>query len=382
MKGKIRTESVCPLCHVRFAPILHPVTKDVIDLMCLVHQTRPVRGVYVDGRAFTTRRGTVGYLYRDERRRLFDSPMAAYRMLESIRHDWDRDPVGFDPEKWSQAGRRRHSLADVWDAWYKEIQRTRARQTRAHAELFGRLHVLPALGTIDVREMTRSDMTGLDAALQDKGLSPQTRLTAMNIVYTVLHYAIDEKLMTTDQVPPRPKIKVSKKKCRTLTPAQQAIIRAEMPKGTRLIVEMFHRAGMRIGEVCGVWRTDILPDGRVHVQRALDYWGNEGPPKNGERYTDPIPEDLYERLMALPVIDGPLFRNAHGRPYVTPVLSKVFRKAANKCGFPDVTLNQSGRHSLATLVAREAKEASFDAARRRLGNTAEVAGKHYVMEEG
>jgi integrase len=73
-----------------------------------------------------------------------------------------------------------------------------------------------------------------------------------------------------------------------------------MPKRTRLLMAVLFETGMRPGEGCGLKKLDILPERKIHVQRTLDYWRNEGPPKNGlPRYCD-IPEELYKALMAIP----------------------------------------------------------------------------------
>jgi hypothetical protein len=47
---------------------------------------------------------------------------------------------------------------------------------------------------------------------------------------------------------------------------------------------------------------------------------------------------------------------------------------------PQVTLYTCVRHSLASRVAREAREAGIAAAAKRIGNTATVARIHYVQE--
>jgi hypothetical protein len=102
----------------QFTPFKHPVTGDVYDLMCGKHRTAP-RKFYIDARSFKNRKGAVGYLFRDERGILFDSFLAARRMLEAVRHDYDKDRLKFDSTKWSTIGRKNHNLSDVWEAWHR-----------------------------------------------------------------------------------------------------------------------------------------------------------------------------------------------------------------------------------------------------------------------
>ena len=43
MKGSVRTMEKCAVCKESYQRVKHPLTKDVIDLMCPEHLTRPSR---------------------------------------------------------------------------------------------------------------------------------------------------------------------------------------------------------------------------------------------------------------------------------------------------------------------------------------------------
>jgi len=301
-------------------------------------------------------------------------------MLEAVRHDYDKDRLKFDPTKWSTIGRKTHKLSDVWDAWHKMVSRTRSRSYATHTEIFGRLHVLPVLGDIDVRELTMSDIQNLDLAMTEKDLSPQTRKTAMTMLATVLHYAKDNRMIGTDDLPKFPSIKTPRKDRWWIDGNAQKKIAALMPKRTRLLMAVLFETGMRPGEGCGLKKRDILPERKIHVQRALDYFRNEGPPKNGmPRYCE-ITEELYQTLKAIPALpDAYLFTTSNGLPYNTGTLSSKFRKAADKAGFPQVTLYTSIRHSTASRVKQEAEREAIKIASEKIGNTPAMARDHYIQ---
>jgi integrase len=138
---------------------------------------------------------------------------------------------------------------------------------------------------------------------------------------------------------------------------------------------------MRTGEAVALKRIDVLPERKIYVQRALDFWRNDGPPKNGEaRYVD-ISEELYRRLVTLPCLpESYLFKTAKGLPYTTNTLSHLFREAADKLGLRQVTIYTAVRHSTATLVKKAAEEKAIAEAAAKLGNTAQVARIHYIQQ--
>jgi len=68
-----------------------------------------------------------------------------------------------------------------------------------------------------------------------------------------------------------------------------------------------------------------------------------------------------------------------GKPITPDVLSQDWRKAADAAGYPNLELYEAVKHSMASIVARESEAAGIKAAAERIGVTAEVASRHYVM---
>jgi hypothetical protein len=60
-------------------------------------------------------------------------------------------------------------------------------------------------------------------------------------------------------------------------------------------------------------------------------------------------------------------------------LSSLFRAAADKAGFPQVTLNTSIRHSTASRVKQGAEQEAIQKAVAKIGNTPAMARDHYIQ---
>lgn len=390
MKGSVRTQEKCPVCGGAFTL---QIVQNNPGLYCEAgHRTVP-RRFYLDCRMFrrhvprdSEKPPAVGYVFRDERGILLDSYFAAARMLESIRHDYDKDPTKFNALKWSTIGTRSRRFKDVWEKYEETVYRSGARVTHTHTELFGRLHILPVLGDVllgkdDSMELTPGELRRLDAALQEKRLSPQTRISIFAAVRACLSYAKDEKLIGTDDIPKFPKVARSPlKKKYWMTPEVHAQIRDLHTHRVRLLLDVLFETGMRPGEGCGLQKDDILPEGKIYIQRALDYKRRVGPPKNGKpRYVD-ISDDLHKALMALPALgEAYLFTTGNGIPYNTGTLSKMYRGHADAAGYPQLSL-YSLRHSTASRIAADVREKSELAASAALGNGQRMAADHYIHD--
>ena len=390
MRGKIRTPDVCPVCQGKFTLTFHPATEEKL-LMCESHLTVPQR-FFIDGRDFRNRKGNIGRISKDERGERLSSYRAAFRLLEAIRADWDKDPVRFDPTRWSLSGRGMLKLKECAREWQLRLEQDPEKSTsRANTvEWAFREHLLTipigdrTFGEIDIREIVPDDIEAAQFHLHRKGLSRSSIRTVLSVLRTLLIRYRDRKRVL-DWVPAFPEgwsSMPSADRWWVDGKVQQAII-ARMPERSRLLMGVLCETGMRPGEGEALRKRDILPGRRIHIQRSIDVWRKEGPPKAGKaRYCD-INEELYQKLIVLPVIgDGYLFTTKGGMPWTTTILSREFRRAADAAGFPQVTLYTCIRHSLASKIKMEAEKKAIAEASTRLGNTARMAKDHYIQGEG
>jgi integrase len=150
-----------------------------------------------------------------------------------------------------------------------------------------------------------------------------------------------------------------------------------------LLLKTHVALGCRPSEACALKRKDLLDDDRVMIQGSIDAidgaW-KEMTKNRRRRISDPLPPELTAALRALPVLPkGFLFTKEDGEPFNPNRLSGQFGEVRGR-EYSDVTLNTFSRHTLATMVAREARENGIKEAARKLGNTVPIARKNYVQE--
>jgi integrase len=162
--------------------------------------------------------------------------------------------------------------------------------------------------------------------------------------------------------------------------AVQRDIAALMSEDVHLLMEVFFAFGGRPSEAVALKGCDLLPDGRLFVQRSLNRYRVVGPTKNKKSRKVDIPSDLHARLVALGRVHDAFLFVRDGRPLTTDVLSHEFKKAAKDAGYPQLKLYATGKHSMASITAREAEQEGIERAAARMGVTREIAERHYIQK--
>ena len=392
MKGRVYAYGdPCP-CGGEWRDVTDGVTGDCVNIVCGVCLRSPTRFA-IDGRSFKNRRGTVGRLFRDPRGDLYYAFHAAKQSLEAIRADWrDKGKERFDPTKWSTQGRESYKLAECAKEWRLHLERSgKSRAYTVHVELFFRLHILPGLPQdIDIREITGDDVEKLQLTLKEKGLSQNTVKSALQVLMSLMHrYCVRKQVI--DRVPPFPEkwsagVFVERHE---VTVAEQRGLMARLvmsyPKTVRyrmlLLQKTYTALGCRPGEAHGLRRMDILEDGRVKIQGAINpVTGAYGPRKTKDQRTTPVPlpDGLLADLRALPVLPGGfLFVDESGLPWNQ---NRVSDRFGELCGIRSVTYYTYSKHSLATRTVRESVAEGKRKAAGIVGVTGKVLDGHYLLE--
>ena len=405
MRGDIYTWKSCA-CGGVWERIKDPVTKDTLNIICSVCRSAPEL-FGVDGRSFRNRKGAVGRLTHDKHGSFLYSVHQARRLLEAIRSDWDTlGSSRFDSTKWSTCGRETYKLSECVKEWILYLEE-KGRQGkpggskgyRSHVNRFFRLHILPCpigngktLGETDVRELTADDIERLSLDLGEK-MAQGSVSSGLSYLMTLLKRYRDRKNVLSFIPPfpegwnenpdiPRRVINVADQRvliCRMLRRFYKGPIR----RVALLLLKTHVALGCRPSEVCALKRKDVLDDDRVMIQGSIDAadgtW-KEMTKNRRRRISDPLPPELAAALRALRVLPrGFLFEKEDGELFNPNRLTGQFRMVRGP-EYPDVTLNTFSRHTLATMVAREARENGIKEAARRLGNTIPIARKNYVQE--
>jgi integrase len=382
----------CPLCGDGGKwDVIRDRAGDVVNIICKTHFTVPER-YGVDGRGFKNRKGDVGRLTRDEKGELLYSFHAAKRLLESIRHDWDKlGSVRFDPTRWSRSGRESYKLSECAREWQLNMRDRGVKDsTIAHAEMHFRLHIIPILTDLDIREITEDDIERLQRELLRKeGLSGNTPKSILQSLSTMLR-RYHERKHVLDRMPSFPEkwsaLVYSERHEVTVPEQRRLMARLVMayPKAERRsmlrLQKIYAALGCRPGEAHALKRRDILEDGKVMLQGAIDprtgKWGQRKT-KDIRVTAAPLPEKILAEIRSLPIFPNSfLCTDAAGEPFNQNRTSIRFTEI---CDIPTVTYYTYSKHSLGTRTAREAAEDGRNAAARRIGVTRKVLDGHYNL---
>lgn len=379
MIGAVRTSERCPKCRGAFSSVRHPLTGDVIDLMCPACLIRP-RRFYVDGRGIRDRAGVVGRLFRDRNGQPFDSFLSAHRTLEAIRREIDEHR--FDSTKWAADRLREMRISRACDPWIEHLKRNRSAEYPKAQHRHLTKYVVPILGDIDVRDIRGIDVETLHAELLKLPIKENTVravLTALRSLLSWLH-----RMGVVPQVPPFPPLApVPRAHVGWIEKEQQAKVLEGIRSDVRLLVETMMELGCRPGEAVALKVRD-LRDGGLRVERAADRSRKMKPTKTGAVSWREVSPELYNRLREVTKGKLPeawLFPNAAGKPYPPTQISWLWRQAALRAGV-EVCLYVACRHSRVSQLRQELERRVSEELRTALAHTSSrTTLKHYVRDD-
>lgn len=256
------------------------------------------------------------------------------------------------------------ALSEWWETWLTEIPM--AARTRRDRAWYGDKHVLPHLGHLRIRELTREDVRRWRTAMARAGASEYTINTATTILSAALGEAVKEGHLVANPATGHRKLK------RVVDPVQPpAVLEVEVVRQRlgnprdRLAVSLLAYAGLRPGELCALtWQqlaAVAAPGGqvapRLDIRRARSTGGVKGTKTNRGRSVElrtPVLEDLYVAVAAR----GEQVRGADGSPVVSEGwdnwTGRVWRPALREVGLVGVRPYWL-RHLCASLLIQEGR---------------------------
>src|SRR5215210_5043953 len=261
------------------------------------------------------------------------------------------------------------TLGEFLGRWLHDSVKDTVRQsTWERYERIVRIHLVPTLGKIKIKDLTPSQVQGLYRKKLDEGLSPRT----VQYLHRTLHRALKQavrwslvpKNVTEAVDPPRPK----KKEIKPLTAAQvNTLLDAIDNHRDRSLYLLAVSTGIRQGEILGLrWKDLDLYKGVVRVRRSLSIT-NEGvafvPPKSakGKRSIGLIPAAVEVLKTHRGNMSGGHSRDeelvlatSSGTP-IRPqnLVRRSFKPLLRRAGLPEETRFHDLRHTCATLLLVE-----------------------------
>lgn len=174
-------------------------------------------------------------------------------------------------ERGENVGRGKLRFSKYLEQWLEHQNTHNRAKTWAFYEANVRLHIAPALGALDIRNVRALDCQRLLDAKVQAGLKPNTVRGIKRTLTSALNTAIDWGLISINPAS-RAKTPAPKKvEARALSQAQvQALLAVARETHYGPLVRLLLSTGMRVGEACGLRWSDVdLAAGVIRVRTQL-----------------------------------------------------------------------------------------------------------------
>jgi integrase len=230
-------------------------------------------------------------------------------------------------------------------------------------------HLLPAFAGRTVDRLTEADVAGLDRALREAGLQPQSRRNVLGLLEAILELAAKRGWMAANPLagyekPRKPRSQPDE--LRFLTLEELEAVAASMPDDAlgrvdRVLILTAAMTGMRRGELLGLrWKDVDFSAHKIRVVRSFVGGLPDTPKSERSRRDVPMADRLaaeLQRLWELSPFQGdedPVFAHPRGSglPLDGAAVSKRFQQALRRAGVRRVRFHDL-RHTFGTMMARD-----------------------------
>ncbi|MFL5306344.1 MAG: tyrosine-type recombinase/integrase, partial [Polyangia bacterium] len=298
----------------------------------------------------------------------------------------------------SQAERRRYGLeapesagllvGDLLTRWENSLVNRSAYDDRSRL----RLHVRPRFGSMRLAEVTLPVlMQWLDQLRADGQLAPGTQRHLLNLVSRLFGWAIERGYATVNpvrQIPAGRRPQHAPKRDVNWVADDETVraIMRELPDPFSLMYYIGNRAGMRLGEICGLRLSDVadLAAGAFRVRYSYSGPLKEDKGGGGKVKWAPAPADAAAVLgpwIARRHAEGAddeafLFMREHGRHFRKEHVQYRFQRATDRLGL-NLTWYGATRHAFCSRNL--SLGVSLDEVASALGHsTPSVTARHYA----
>lgn len=287
--------------------------------------------------------------------------------------------------------------------WLETVRAVKRPQTYRQYESHIRVHVLPALGGKQLRNVTRADIQTFTDRLSAK-LAPRT----VRAIHDIVRQLFRRATLLDKRIPASPCVgielpEIPHQPVHVLTPDQVRTLAATMPDPYRAAVLIAAGTGLRVSEVAGLtWDRIDLQAGTLTVDRQMSTRRTLAPPKTKRsRRVVPIPQMVHDALLAhcaaYPPQQIPLAATCVSKPPTAlllftrdgeamtgTMLGRIFIQARKKTNLSEVVSFHTLRHTYASLLI--AAGTNIKAVQERMGHgsikiTMDTYGHLYPTED-
>jgi integrase len=262
-------------------------------------------------------------------------------------------------------------IGEYLEAWLRDVVALSVRpKTLVSYRSVVALHLVPALGSIDLRELRPSDVQAYLNAKAQAGLAPRTVTYHRNVLRQALGHAERTELVSRNvarlAVPPR----IPRREVRPLTPEQaRTFLTAIESERQRALFLIALGVGLRQGEILGLCWPDVdLVAGTIHVrhglQRVAGVFQLVEPKSATSRRVVPVPGIVRDALVrhqaeqeceraswhaSEPAFGELIFRTETGMPIDGINVTRRFQRILRDAGLPRQRFHDL-RHACASLL--------------------------------
>lgn len=239
--------------------------------------------------------------------------------------------------------------------------------TLANYTSYWQTHIEPALGHLEIRQVTRPHITALVTALSERGLAPATVRHVHRILAMVLSEAVEDGLRPSSPCRRIALPKITKRELAVFTPEDVTkLLEAALPQHVACIATAFG-TGLRQGELLGLTDQHVdLGVRQISVAQQLVTPAGSGQPflspdlkTAASRRTVPLPEFVVHALRThLETFGtgehGLLFVNPQGRGWRRGSFNdSVWKPTLRRAGLSTHYGIHAARHTFASSLAHD-----------------------------
>jgi integrase len=273
---------------------------------------------------------------------------------------------------------RKTTFAEVTENWLRTKEHTFAATTKRRLEQILRLHLLPTLGNIPIRQITTGQMRELVSVWQRDGLAPLTIRNHIAIARPIFKFALEDGLLTKDPTTGLKLDSDSQRQPVILNEAQCQTLLTCLDDHHRRLFYVLLVTGLRINELINLKMNDVDFTNKVLRIRSSKT-------KRGIREIDlsandlrVIREQIESNVQFRTDASNNLFQSQKGKPlHYRNLTQRVLKKVIAETGLPKFTFHDLRRTHATMLVG-----AGIDpkAVQYRMGHSSiETTLKYYAQ---
>lgn len=258
------------------------------------------------------------------------------------------------------------TVSQAVTAWLEEGQTRWAPSTYSSREAAMRLHVVPTIGTVRLRDLTDDHLWLVVLALRKNGSGNSTIKLALSQIAAVLGHCVDAKQLTiVPKLSARRRAQIGDGGSKDVhVVSDVAALLASAEEQWVLLLKTAALSGLRLAEVLGL-RTRDVESGVLHVAGQLDRKTRAWTPRlktPSSRRDVIVPSGLTDELSAAAKSDDPdalIFTASNGEGLWAQVAERAFARAAKKAGLDESLTFHALRHTAASRWIYEGRSVGF-----------------------